>query len=150
MQDGTFIETDPGKHRRKKPPVPVDPESAEMPKDETASTETKKSMTREEKRQAKIRNIEKKRLRREESKYGKTRRSKDDTWAKKNSTTHFGNKLHTVQGTDIPLIMEFVVTSASLHDSQVDLSIPGIPCYKDKGVLDPIRFRQHEHGEKNE
>ena len=29
--------------------------------------------------------------------------------------------------------MEFVVTTASLHDSQVDLSIPGIPCYKDKG-----------------
>ena len=45
-------------------------------KDEAASTETKKSMTREEKRQAKIRNIEKKRLRREERKYGKTRRSK--------------------------------------------------------------------------
>ena len=158
VQDATFVESDPGKHGRKKPPVPVDPESAEMMKDVKAdipgkdgsASATKKSMTREEKRQAKIRNIEKKRLRREESKYGKTRRSKDDTWAKKNSTTHFGNKLHTVQGTDIPLIMEFVVTSASLHDSQVDLSIPGIPCYKDKGVLDPIRFRQHEHGEKNE
>ncbi len=90
-------------------------------------------MTKEEKRQAKIRNIEKKRLRREERKYGKTRRSKDGTWTKKNSVSHFGNKLHTVQGTDIPLIREFVLTTASLHDSQVDLSIPGIPCYKDKG-----------------
>ena len=66
----------------------MDLESAEMiknvkegtsGKDEAASTETKKSMTREEKRQAKIRNIEKKRLRREERKYGKTRRSKDGT-----------------------------------------------------------------------
>ena len=75
----TFIESDPGKHRKKKPPVPVVPESAEMKKDETASTETKKRITREEKRQAKIRNIEKKRLRREERKYGKTRRSKDGT-----------------------------------------------------------------------
>ena len=74
MQDATFIETDPGKHRKKKPPVPVDLESAEMMKDGAASTETKKSMTKEEKRQAKIRNIEKKRLRREERKYGKTRR----------------------------------------------------------------------------
>ncbi len=63
----------------------------------------------------------------------KTRRSKDGTWTKKNSVSHFGNKLHTVQGTDIPLIRDFVVTTASLHDSQVDLSIPGIPCYKDKG-----------------
>ena len=61
-------------HGRKKPPVPVDPESAEMPKDETASTDTEKRITKEEKRQAKIRNIEKKRLRREERKYGKTRR----------------------------------------------------------------------------
>ena len=26
-----------------------------------------------------------------------------------------------------------LLTTASLHDSQVDLSIPGIPCYKDKG-----------------
>jgi IS5 family transposase len=26
-----------------------------------------------------------------------------------------------------------VVTTASLHDSQVDLRISGIPCYKDKG-----------------
>ena len=30
VQDATFIESDPGKHRKKKPPVPVDPESAEM------------------------------------------------------------------------------------------------------------------------
>ena len=44
VQDATFIETDPGKHRRKKPPVPVDPESAEMKKDEAASTETKKTL----------------------------------------------------------------------------------------------------------
>ena len=25
------------------------------------------------------------------------------------------------------------MTTASLHDSQVDLSMPGIPCYRDKG-----------------
>ena len=81
----------------------------------------------------KIRAAEKKRLRREERRSARTRRSKDGTWTKKNSASHFGNKLHTVQGTDIPLIREFVVTTASLHDSQVDLNIPGIPCYRDKG-----------------
>ena len=142
VQDATFIESDPGKHGKKKPPVPVDPEFPEMKrdvrtdmpaKDETAPTGAKKRMTREEKRQAKIRNAEKKRLRREERKYGKTRRSKDGTWTKKNNKAHFGYKLHTSQGTDVPLIREFVVTTASLHDSNVDLGIPDIPNYRDKG-----------------
>ena len=90
-------------------------------------------MTKVEKREARIKAAEKKRLRREERRSAKTRRSKDGTWTKKNNSSHFGNKLHTVQGTDIPLIREFVVTTASLHDSQVDLSMPGIPCYRDKG-----------------
>ncbi len=90
-------------------------------------------MTKVEKREARIKAAEKKRFRREERRSAKTRRSKDGTWTKKNNASHFGNKLHTVQGTDIPLIREFVVTTASLHDSQVDLSIPGIPCYRDKG-----------------
>ncbi len=134
IQDATFIETDPGKHGKKRPPVgPEFPEvteekTAETPgKEKTAGTDGKKKMTKEERKAAKIRAAEKKRLRREE------RRSKDGTWTKKNSASHFGNKLHTVQGTDIPLIREFVVTTASLHDSQVDLNIPGIPCYRDKG-----------------
>ena len=69
---------------------------------------------------------------RTERKQGKTRRSNDGTWTKKNSVSHFGNKLHTVQGTDIPLIREFVVTTASLHDSQIDLGIPGIPNYRER------------------
>lgn len=141
VQDATFIESDPGKHGRKKPPVPVDPVPPEMREDVKADTSgkdeapssTRKRMTREEKKQARIRNAEKKRIRREDRRNAKTRRSKDGTWAKKNSVSHFGNKLHTVQGTDLPLIREFVVTTASLHDSQVDLSSPGIPCYKDKG-----------------
>ena len=140
VQDATFIESNPGKHGKKKSPVPVDPVPPEMTKDVKADTPgkdesasaTKKRMTKEEKRQAKIRNAGKKRLRREERKDANTRRSKDGTWTKKNSTTHFGNKLYTIQGTDLPLVREFVVTTGSMHDSQVDLSIPGIPCYKDK------------------
>jgi hypothetical protein len=60
----------------------MDLESAEMiknveestsGKDEAASTETKR-MTREEKRQAKIRNIERKRLKREERNYTKNKK----------------------------------------------------------------------------
>lgn len=150
VQDATFVETDPGKHGKKKPPVPVDPEPREATEGKTAETldkekaSGKKKMSKAQKRKARIRAAErkreekvkaaeKKRLRREERRTAKTRRSKDGTHAKKGNRTHFGDKLHTVQGTDIPLIRDFVVTTASLHDSQVDLSIPGIPCYRDKG-----------------
>ena len=34
---------------------------------------------------------------------------------------------------DLPLVREFVITTASVHDSRVDLSVPGIPCYRDRG-----------------
>ena len=84
---------------------------------------------------AKNRGAEMKRQRRDERMNSKTRRSKDGTWAKKGSVSHFGYKIHTVQGTDIPLIGQLVVTIASLHDSQVDLGIPGIPNYRDKGYF---------------
>ena len=33
----------------------------------------------------------------------------------------------------MPLVREFVITTASVHDSRVDLSIPGMPCYRDMG-----------------
>jgi IS5 family transposase len=140
VQDATFVESDPGKHGKRKPPSPVDPEPPEMTGDakldnsvNNNASSTRKRMTKEEKKQARIMGAEKKRIRRDERRNAKTRRSKDGTWTKKNSRSHFGNKLHTLQGTNIPMIREFVVTTASLHDSRVDLSIPGIPCYKDKG-----------------
>ncbi len=132
IQDASFIEADPGKHGKKKPPVPVDPAPPAADTGQ-AKTEEKQHMTKEEKRQAKIRAAEKKMERRDERKYSKTRRSKDGTWAKKGSRSHFGDKLHTSQGVDIPLISDFVVTTASLHDSKVDLGIPGMPNYRDKG-----------------
>ena len=113
IQDATFIESDPGKHGKKKPPVPVDPEPPEMTEknrgdseEKTQGPAKKKRMTKVEKREARIKAAEKKRLRREERRSAKTRRSKDGTWTKKNNASHFGNKLHTVQGTDIPLIRD--------------------------------------------
>ena len=131
IQDAAFIESDPGKHGRKKPPVPLDL----MPPPETVHEDLSENrkLTKEEKKQAKIRAAENKRQRREERKHSKTRRSKDGTWAKKGSRSYFGNKLHTVQGTDMPLIRDFVVTTASLHDARIDLGIPGMPNYRDKG-----------------
>ena len=133
VQDATFIESDPGKHGKKKPPVPADPSILLVKEKIADATTPKKKITKEEKKQAKIKAAKKRAEKRDERKYSRTRRSKDGTWSKKGNATHFGNKLHTVQGTDIPLIKEFVVTTASLHDSKIDLGIPGIPNYRDKG-----------------
>ena len=55
----------------------------------------------------------------------KTRRSRDGTWAKKGNEIHFGYKLHQKTDIDYCLIREIETTTASLHDSQVDLSTEG-------------------------
>ncbi len=43
-------------------------------------------------------------------------------------------------------IANYAVTTASVHDSQIDLSIPGIVNYKDKGYLNIVEkysFMRH-------
>ncbi|MHB8360150.1 MAG: IS5 family transposase [Thermoplasmataceae archaeon] len=143
IQDASYIESDHGKHGRRKPPVPVDPEPPQMTKNEetgespgkgdAADPDQKKKMTKAQKKAAKIKASEKKRLSKEERRSSKTRRSKDGTFTKKDNRTHFGYKLHSSVGVDMPLIREFVVTTAALHDANVDLSVPDMPCYRDKG-----------------
>jgi len=63
----------------------------------------------------------------------RTRRSKDGTWAKKGAKSYFGYKLHTKLDLDYGLIREFETTTASVHDSQVDLSTEGEVVSRDKG-----------------
>jgi transposase, IS5 family len=65
----------------------------------------------------------------------KARRSRDGTWAKKGEETHFGYKLHQKTDMDYCLIREIETTTASLHDSQVDLSIEGEVVLRDKGYF---------------
>ena len=65
----------------------------------------------------------------------KTRRSKDGTWVKKGQKSHFGYKLHTIVDKETQLIRRFVTTTASLHDSQIDLSEPGETVYRDRGYF---------------
>lgn len=65
----------------------------------------------------------------------KTRRSRDGTWAKKGNETHFGYKLHQKTDIDYCLIREIETTTASLHDSQVDLSSEGEVVLRDKGYF---------------
>ena len=62
----------------------------------------------------------------------KTRRSKDGTWAKKGNKSQFGYKFHSKVDTDHGLIRDIETTTASLHDSQVDLAKKGEVRYADK------------------
>jgi len=63
----------------------------------------------------------------------KTRRSKDGTWAKKGTKVYFGYKAHSKIDMDNGLIRDIETTTASLHDSQVDLAKDGEVRYADKG-----------------
>lgn len=65
----------------------------------------------------------------------KTRRSSDGTWTKKGSKSHFGYKLHSIIDRDYELIRRFKTTTASVHDSQVDLSEENEVVYRDRGYF---------------
>lgn len=65
----------------------------------------------------------------------KTRRSRDGTWAKKGNETHFGYKLHQKTDLDYNLIRDIETSTASLHDSQVDLSAEGEVVLRDRGYF---------------
>jgi IS5 family transposase len=65
----------------------------------------------------------------------KTRRSRDGTIAKKGNEFHFGYKLHQKTDIDYSLIREIETTTASLHDSQVDLSEAGEVVLRDRGYF---------------
>lgn len=65
----------------------------------------------------------------------RTRRSRDGSWAKEGSRSSFGYKLHSKTDVDLSLIRDLETTSASVHDSLVDLSRPGEVVYRDKGYF---------------
>lgn len=64
-----------------------------------------------------------------------TRRSRDGTWVKRQKESVFGFKLHVKTGLDRGLIRAVDASSASVHDSRVDLSEPGDVVYRDKGYF---------------
>jgi transposase, IS5 family len=72
----------------------------------------------------------------------RTRRSKEGTWTKKNSESQFGFKVHSKEDCDYGLIWELQTSTASLHDSQIDLSKGGEVVYRDKGYfgVKPLGF----------
>jgi len=62
----------------------------------------------------------------------RTRRSRDGNWGKKGNKSSFGYKLHAKTDTDHGLIRDLEMTTASVHDSQVDLTRTGEVAYLDK------------------
>ncbi|VUT27665.1 MAG: hypothetical protein SYNGOMJ08_00215 [Candidatus Syntrophoarchaeum sp. GoM_oil] len=59
---------------------------------------------------------------------------RDGSFSIKNGQVHYGYKGHTKSDIDFQLIREFDLSTASIHDSQVDLSEGGdIAIYRDKG-----------------
>ena len=62
-----------------------------------------------------------------------TRRNKEGTWVKKGGKSYYGYKLHSKVDRDYQLIRAIETTPSSVHDSQVDLSLPGEVVYRDRG-----------------
>ncbi len=62
----------------------------------------------------------------------KTRRSRDGACVKKGGRSIFGYKLHMKMDLDYGLVRELEASAANVHDSRVDLSVPGEMVYRDK------------------
>ena len=65
----------------------------------------------------------------------KTRRDKEGTWIKKGNKSYHGYKLHTKMDLKYQLIRDYETTTASVHDSQLDLTKKGEVNYRDKGYF---------------
>lgn len=125
IQDATFITSDPGQKRNKK-----DQQGQE-----------KKDQNLEVLKAIKIHDFDKDLLNISNNiinSNAKPKRLDDDpinegSWAKKGSKSFFGYKGHILIDTEYHLIRKIETTTASLHDSQVDLGIEGLPRYADKG-----------------
>lgn len=61
--------------------------------------------------------------------------TKTEPGPKKGGKSHFGYKLHTKSDIIHGLIRELETTSASVHDSQIDLSQQGEVVYRDRGYF---------------
>lgn len=63
-----------------------------------------------------------------------TRRSKDGSWTMKGGKSYYGYKMHMKMDLDHGLIRCLEASTASVHDSRVDLSLPGEVVYRDYGI----------------
>jgi len=61
----------------------------------------------------------------------KTSRSRDGSWTKKNGKSYFGFKLHSKMQRGSKIITEIAVTTAKVHDSNIDLAVQEDIIYRD-------------------
>jgi len=125
IQDATFITSDPGQKRKKKD------QEAECKKEDKDSETIGLIQVQEFDKDLldisnNIINSQKKPMR---SHYEPIN---EGSWAKKGVKSFFGYKGHILIDTDRHLIRAVKTTTASVHDSQVDLGIEEIPRYADK------------------
>ena len=70
----------------------------------------------------------------------KTRRSRDGSWTKTGTKSQFSYKLHSIIDRENQFIRRFDTTTASVYDSQVDLSQKGETVYRVKGYFGSVPF----------
>ena len=126
IQDATFITSDPGQKRKKK-----DQNGKVKEEDQELKAIGSKQVQEFDKGLLDISNniinIQEKPTRPDEEP------TNEGSWAKKGVKSFFGYKGHILIDTKYHLIRDVETTTASVHDSQVDLGIEGIPRYADKG-----------------
>jgi IS5 family transposase len=124
VQDATFITSDPGRNHKKK----AESESEEAKEDSGTPVERLEFDHELLEMASNLEEIE-----------SKTRASveiptsSEGSWAKKGSKSFFGYKGHIIIDEKYQLIRKVETTTASVHDSQVDLGVNGLPNYRDKG-----------------
>jgi IS5 family transposase len=136
IQDATFITSDPGKKRKKKDQEgkckKVDQDSRAI--ESIQVLEFDKGLLDIS---INIINSQTKPTRSDEEP------TNEGSWAKKGVKSFFGYKGHILIDTENHLIRNVETTTASLHDSQVDLGIEEIPRYADKGY-DGVETRGYD------
>ena len=126
IQDATFVTSDPGQKRNKKEKV------SECKKENQESESIRTTPVQELDKDLLDISINIINSRTEPLEPDKEPVN-EGSWAKKGAKTFFGYKGHILIDTKHHLIRDVETTTASVHDSKVDLGIEGIPRYADKG-----------------
>ena len=125
IQDATFITSDPGRKRKK---------TDQQIKDEKVNQGSEAIMSQIQVLDEDILNILSNIIdSKTEPESLKEEPINEGTWAKKGVKSSFGFKGHISIDIKHHLIRDVTTTTASVHDSKVDLGVEGLPRYGDKG-----------------
>lgn len=125
IQDATFITSDPGRKRKK---------TDQQIKDEKVNQGSEAIMSQIQVLDEDLLNISSNIIdSKTEPESLKEEPINEGTWAKKGVKSFFGFKGHISIDIKHHLIRDVTTTTASVHDSKVDLGVEGLPRYADKG-----------------